>query len=41
MCPFGNAVEHRTYIVGECEIFKEEGGGVGGDKNIDERDIIQ
>ena len=24
MCPCGKAVESRTHIVGECEIFKEE-----------------
>ena len=24
MCPCGKAVESRTHIVGECEIYKEE-----------------
>ena len=24
MCPCGKAIESRTYIVGECEIYKEE-----------------
>ena len=24
MCPCGKAVESRTYIVGECEIYKDE-----------------
>ena len=24
MCPCGKAIESRTHIVGECEIYKEE-----------------
>ena len=24
MCPCGKAIERRTHIVGECEIYKEE-----------------
>ena len=26
MCPFGKAIEGRTHIVGECEVYKEERG---------------
>ena len=34
--PCGKAVESRTYIVGECEVYKEEGSVLEEIGKIDE-----
>ena len=36
MCPCGKAVESRTHIVGECEIYKEERDVLEEMRKIDE-----
>ena len=36
MCTCGKAVESRTHIVGECEIFKEERDVLEEMRSIDE-----
>ena len=38
MCPCGRAVESRTHLVGECEIYEEE-RDVPEMRKIDERDM--
>ena len=39
MRPFGKAVESRTHIVGECEIYKEERDVLEEVRKIDECDM--
>ena len=39
MYPCGKAVESRTHIVGECEVYKEERGGLEETRKMDEWDM--
>ena len=39
MCPCGQANERRTYIVGDCEMYKEERDVVEEKRKIDECDM--
>ena len=39
MCPCGKAVESRTHIVGECEMYKEEPDVLEEMRKMDECDM--
>ena len=40
LCPYGKAIESRTHIVGECEVYKEERDALEEEmREIDECDM--